>query len=130
MATREITEKNFESTVEKGTVVLDFWAAWCGPCRAFAPTFEAASEKYPDIVFGKINTEEQQGLAGAFGIRSIPTLMVFRDGILLFGQPGALPPAALDEIIGKVNALDMEKVRAEIAAQEKVEAEKKAATPA
>lgn len=126
MATVEITEQNFESTVEKGIVVLDFWAAWCGPCRAFAPTFEAASEKHQDIVFGKIDTEAQQNLAGSFGIRSIPTLMVFRDGILLFGQPGALPPAALEEIIGKVRALDMDKVRAEIAEHEKQEAAKAA----
>ena len=127
MATVEINEQNFESTVDKGIVVLDFWAAWCGPCRAFAPTFEAASEKHSDIVFGKINTEEQQKLAGSFGIRSIPTLMVFRDGILLFGQPGALPPAGLEEIIGKVRALDMDKVRTEIAEQEKKDAAKPAA---
>lgn len=127
MATVEVTEQNFDSTVGKGIVVLDWWAAWCGPCRAFAPTFEAASNKHADIVFGKIDTEDQQGLAAAFGIRSIPTLMIFRDGILLFGQPGALPPAALETVIGKVRELDMDKVRAEIAAAEKMEADKQAA---
>src|SRR4026207_2413076 len=102
MATIEVTEGNFGETVTKGIVLRDFWAAGCGPCRAFAPTFEAASEKHPDVVFGKIDTEAQQGLAGAFQIQSIPTLMVFRDGVLLGAQPGALPAEALDEIISQV----------------------------
>src|SRR6185436_13858321 len=114
MATVEVTEQNFVDTVAKGIVLLDFWAAWCGPCQAFAPIFEAASEKHPDVVFGKIDTEAQQGLAGAFQIRSIPTLMVFRDGVLLGSQPGALPAEALDEIITQVKTLDMEAVRREI----------------
>ena len=120
MATQEITADNFRQTVEKdGIVILDFWAEWCGPCRMFAPTFEKASEKYPDIVFGKVNTEEQQELAGAFQIMSIPTLMVFRDQVLLYAQPGALPGEALDQIVAKVKELDMAKVKAEIAEQEK-----------
>ena len=119
MATVEISKDNFKDTVSKeGIVILDWWAAWCGPCRAFAPTFEQASEKHPDLVFGKVDTEAQPELAGAFEIRSIPTLMVFRDGILLFNQPGALPAAALEELVGKVRALDMEEVRREVTSRQ------------
>jgi thioredoxin 1 len=118
--TLEITEANFKETVEQdGITVLDFWAPWCGPCRAFAPVFERAAEKHADVRFGKINTDVEQGLAGAFEIRSIPTLLVFRDGVLLFAQPGARPEAAFEQLITQVKALDMEKVRAEIAEREK-----------
>jgi thioredoxin 1 len=118
MATVEITKENFKETVAKdGIVILDWWAAWCGPCRAFAPTFEAASGKHPDVVFGKIDTDAQPELSGAFEIRSIPTLMVFRDGILLFEQPGALPASALEELLKQVRALDMEQVKKEVAAR-------------
>jgi thioredoxin 1 len=100
MATTTVTAENFQQTVEQQRIVmLDWWAAWCGPCRAFAPVFDAASEKYTDVVFGKINTDEQQELGALFGIRSIPTLMVFRDGIMLYAQPGSVPAAALDQLI-------------------------------
>lgn len=99
-------------------VLVDFWAPWCGPCRSFAPAYEAASEKFPDVVFAKVNTEEQQALAAHFQIRSIPTLMIFRDKIIIFAQPGALPPAALEQVVEKAKALDMETVRREIAAEQ------------
>ncbi|WP_018413040.1 thioredoxin [Methyloversatilis thermotolerans] len=119
MATIELTEENFNSTIENNPfVIIDFWAEWCGPCRNFAPVFEAASENNPDIVFAKVNTEEQQGIAAAFSIRSIPTLMVFREQIVLYGQPGALPAGQLDQLIEQAKALDMDKVRAEIATQQ------------
>ena len=115
MATMEVTEKNFDGLVKDGIVVLDWWATWCGPCRAFAPVFERASEQHPDIKFGKVDTEAQPGLASSFEIRSIPTLMIFRDGILLFSQPGMLPAPALEEIIGRVRTLDMDDVRRKVA---------------
>ena len=123
MATREATDENFNEIVEKnGIVLIDFWAEWCGPCKRFGPVFEAASDKHQDVVFAKVDTEAQPALAGAFGIRSIPTLMVFRDSVLIFQQAGSLPAAALDELVGKVKELDMDKVRAEIAEHEKKQA--------
>jgi thioredoxin 1 len=122
--TVEITQQNFKPTVAKdGIVLIDWWAAWCGPCRAFAPTFEKVAAKHPDIVFGKVDTEAQQELAGSFDIRSIPTLMILRDQVLLFSQPGALPEAALEDLIRQVRALDMDKVRADIAEQERASAQ-------
>ncbi|UGT41159.1 thioredoxin [Nocardia yamanashiensis] len=119
MATKTLTEQNFDETVTGSDVVLvDFWAAWCGPCRAFAPTFEASSEKHPDVVFGKVDTEAEQGLAAAANIRSIPTIMAFREGVLVFAQPGALPADSLEDLIGQVKALDMEEVRKQLAEQQ------------
>ncbi|MBL0886265.1 thioredoxin [Myceligenerans indicum] len=119
MATREITKDNLERTVADNEIVLlDFWADWCPPCRAFAPVFEKASEEHPKIVFGKIDTEAQRELSAAFGITSIPTLAAFRDGVVVFAQPGALGSAQLSQVIGAVEGLDMDEVRAELAKQD------------
>jgi thioredoxin 1 len=118
MATVELSQPSFEKTVtQEGITIIDWWAPWCAPCRAFGPVYEKVSEKHPDITFGKVNTEENRDLGGAFQIRSIPTLMVFRDGIMLFNQAGMLPAKALEEVIGKVKELDMNEVRAELEKQ-------------
>ena len=120
MATIDITSQSFEETIEKNDIVImDFWAEWCGPCKSFSPIYEEVSKKYEDIVFGKIDTEAEQELAGHFQIRSIPTLMIFREQVVLFSQPGMLNAQQLEEVIGKVKEIDMEKVHEEIKAQEK-----------
>lgn len=115
MATKNITEAEFMPLIDSdGVVLVDFWAEWCGPCKSFAPIYEKVSEDHPDAVFAKVDTEAEQALSGGLGIRSIPTLMIFRDGIQVFSQPGAIPAAALEDLVGQVNALDMDAVRKSI----------------
>lgn len=119
MAVQELTQETFESAVtDNATVIVDFWAPWCAPCRAFAPTFESASEKHPDVVFAKVNTEDQQSIAAAFQIRSIPTLMIFREQVIVFSQPGMLSAGQLEDVLEKVKALDMQQVHEDIRKQQ------------
>jgi thioredoxin 1 len=130
MATIELTKDNFEEVVTgNDVIVVDFWAPWCGPCKGFAPVFEAASEKHPGVVFAKVNTDEQQELAGHFAIRSIPTISVFREKVVLFSQAGALPAAALDSVIEQAQALDMKQVHEDVAAQQKEQEEAQPQAP-
>lgn len=120
MAVVELTKDNFEDTITSNAfVIIDFWAPWCGPCRSFAPTYEKVSEAHPDVIFAKVNTEEEQELAMHFQVRSIPTLMIFRDSIIIFSQPGALPESAFRDLVGKAGELNMDEVRAQIEAEQK-----------
>lgn len=125
MATINLTHDNFQQTIEDNDIVIiDFWASWCGPCQSFAPVFDAASEQHTDVTFAKVNTEEERELAGSFQIRSIPTLMIIRENVVIFSQAGALPPAALEEVLQKAKALDMELVHKEVAEQQEAAQQK------
>lgn len=130
MAIVTLTQANFEETItQNDIVILDFWASWCAPCRSFAPTFESTSEKYPEIVFAKVNTDEERELAGSFQIKSIPTLMIFREQIIIFSQAGSLPASAFEEVIGKARELDMNMVREEVAKQQAQQAQQTQEAP-
>ena len=131
MAVVELTKENFEQVVtSNSTVIVDYWAPWCGPCRGFAPVFEKVSEAHPDVVFAKVNTDEEQEIAAHFQIRSIPTLMVFREQIIVFSQPGALPQGAFEQVVQRAKSLDMEEVRKQLDAQEKTQQPSQGAAPA
>ncbi len=131
MAVVELTKENFESTItSNATVIIDYWAPWCGPCRGFAPIYERVAEQHPDVVFAKVNTDEEQEIAAHFQIRSIPTLMVFRDQIVVFAQPGALPQGAFEQVIEKTKALDMEDVRRQIGERQAAAGKEGASPPA